>query len=195
MEDFARPGELFSLTHYREYLCSLARARLDPHRWAKVDPSDIVQVTLLKAHRARDHFRGRTEQELAAWLRTILNNTVANTLRSCQHEHGDASFSLNEALNRSSAHPSDLLADGQLLPDEVAERNEQLLRLAAALTRLADAQRAVLEMKHLHGLSVAEICEQTGRSKPSVVGLLFRGMKALRVIMDDPNNGAASDHP
>jgi len=38
----------------------------------KAAPSDMVQETLLKAHRSFDPFRGRTEPELATWLRQIL---------------------------------------------------------------------------------------------------------------------------
>ena len=36
-----------------------------------VDESDIVQETLLQAHRARNGFRGTSERELLAWLRKI----------------------------------------------------------------------------------------------------------------------------
>ena len=47
------------------------------------------------------------------------------------------------------------------------------------------------------GLAVAEICERTGRSKASVVGLLFRGVQALRGRLDEPSDaarGPAVDH-
>jgi RNA polymerase sigma-70 factor, ECF subfamily len=77
----------------------------------------------------------------------------------------------------------------------MAARDEQLLRLARALARLPHDQRFVLELKHLHGLSVAEICEQTGHSKASVVGLLYRGLKALRVLLEARNEDAANDSP
>jgi RNA polymerase sigma-70 factor, ECF subfamily len=182
------------LARYREYLRALARAQLDPRLWSEVDPSDVVQEALLKAHRARDQFRGQTEQQLVAWLRTILNNTVANALRCNYRRKADATISLNDASDTPSAYDGGLLADGQLGPDEIASCNEQLLRLARALALLPDEQRVVIEMKHLHGLSVAEICERTGRSKPSVVGLLYRGIKALRVLLDDPNNAGTCDH-
>jgi RNA polymerase sigma-70 factor (ECF subfamily) len=157
-----------------------------------VDASDIVQETLLKAHRARAQFRGRSEGELAAWLKTILNNTLANALRSCIRQRVDASVSPSRAQDSSAECAGWLPEDSQLRPEEVASLNEQLLHLARALARLPDDQRGVVELKHLHGLSIAEICERTGRSKPSVVGLLYRGVKALRSLMDEPEHDGDS---
>jgi RNA polymerase sigma-70 factor (ECF subfamily) len=188
MERFASPDESF-FTRFRGYLRARARARLDRRLWADVDPSDVVQDALLKAHRSRKQFRGRTERQLVAWLRRILDNTLLNALRSLARHKGEAPVSLGEQSDASSAHPGVVLADGRPLPDDVAARNEQLLRLTRALARLPGDQRRVLELKHLQGLSVAEICEQTGRSKASVVGLLFRGVNALRVLLDGQDSG------
>jgi RNA polymerase sigma-70 factor (ECF subfamily) len=195
MAESGPTSEVFSLPRYREYLHSLVRARLEPRMWAKVDPSEVVQEALLKAHQARDQFRGQTEQQLAAWLRTILNNTLINALRDCGRRNGNASISLNEILESSFGHAGNVPADPGLPPDELAAQNERLVGLAEALGRLPEDQRTVLEMKHLHGLSVAEICARTERTKPSVVGLLYRGTKALRILLDNSSDAGASDGP
>jgi RNA polymerase sigma-70 factor (ECF subfamily) len=194
MAESATSGEI-SLIHYREYLLLLARVRFDPRLQGQLDPSDIVQEALLKAHRALGQFRGETEQQLAAWLRTILTNTLANAIRDHGRRHEVPQVSLDRALDGSSTRLEVALATGQLSPEQVVSHNEELLRLGRAINRLPDEQRLVMEMKHLQGYSLAEICERTGRSKPSVVGLLHRGMKALRKLLDDQDSEASSPDP
>jgi RNA polymerase sigma-70 factor (ECF subfamily) len=191
MMDSPSPG-LVPLINYRDYLLTLARGQIGPRLRAKLDASDIVQETLLKAHRAIGQFRGRTEQQLAAWLKSILAHTLANAVRSLWRHEGPVAFSLDQALEHSSAQPGAGLADGQL-PDDVASRNEQMLLLAEALSRLPDEQRGVLEAKHLLGLTVAEISQRTGRSKASVVGLLYRGMKSLRDLVEESGRPPEDD--
>jgi RNA polymerase sigma-70 factor (ECF subfamily) len=193
MAESASGSDVFRLTRYREYLRALAGARLEQRPGAGVDPSEVVQEALLKAHQARHQFRGETEQQLAAWLRTILNNTLANMLRDNSRRHERGFPYANDAAESSATGAADLPADPGLPPEELAANNEQLLRLASALEHLPEDQRAVVEMKHLHGLSVAEICERLDRSKPAVVGLLYRGLKTLRKLLDEANANGARD--
>jgi RNA polymerase sigma-70 factor, ECF subfamily len=69
------------LEQYRDYLRLLARLQLDPRLQGKLDPSDIVQETLLKAYRALDRFRWSSADELAGWLRQILSRTLTDAIR------------------------------------------------------------------------------------------------------------------
>jgi RNA polymerase sigma-70 factor (ECF subfamily) len=186
MADSVRPDET-SLARYREYLLYWARGRIGPAMRGQLDASDVVQEALLRAHRAMAQFRGRTEQQMAAWLRTILANTLANAVRSLGRRKAGVEWSLDRALEESAVRLAAELGDEQVSPDELAAKNEQLLTLARTLARLPYDQRSVLELKHLDGLTVAEICERTGRSRASVIGLLYRGMKALRALMDGPD--------
>jgi RNA polymerase sigma-70 factor (ECF subfamily) len=173
------------LQRFRAYLALFARSRLGPRLQAKVDASDLVQQTMLKAHEKKDQFRGRTAAELLAWLRQILANEVAGVVRKYQAEARDLhrELSVQTDLDASSARLEALLALDQTSPSQCASREEEHCRLAEALGRLPTDQRDCIELHHLQGLKLAEVAELLGRSEEAVVGLLYRGLKKLRQLL------------
>ena len=175
------------LEGFREYLLMLARLQLDPRWQAKLDPSDIVQQTLLQAHQARDQFRGHTTAERAAWLRQILARVLSNAVRDLSRDKRDLGRerSLEAALEASSARLEAWLAADQSSPSESVERHEQLLRLAEALAELPHDQREAVTLHHLQGWSLAELAKHLDRSESAVAGLLHRGFKKLRDILHE----------
>ena len=181
-EPFAGP-----LERYRDYLRVLARLQLDPWLQGKLDPSDLVQQTLLKAHAKRGQFRGHTEAEFTAWLRQILANNLAETIRWFGTSGRDVALerSLEDALSASSARLERWLTADAAPPSEQAARNEQVLRLAQALGALPEDQRRAVELHHLKGYPLAEVARQMERSTRSVAGLLLRGMKRLRLLLNE----------
>ena len=60
------------IDRFRSYLLLLVRIHPARGGDARIDPSDVVQQTLLDAHRRRDQFRGQSPAEMAAWLRRLL---------------------------------------------------------------------------------------------------------------------------
>jgi RNA polymerase sigma-70 factor (ECF subfamily) len=175
------------LERYREYLRLLARLRLQPWLQAKLDPSDAVHETLLRAHQHRDQFRGQTDGELAAWLRRILANVLVDKAREFGPEV-DREHSL-AALEKSSVRLEKWLADKASSPSERAMRHELLLKMADALAALPADERTALEMRYLEEppRPLAEIAKHLGRPTPRAVGgLLGRGMAKLRKVMREP---------
>jgi len=181
-------GQTLPLERFRPYLLLLARAQLAAQLQAKLDASDVVQQTLLEAHRKRDQFRGEGPGQLLAWLRRLLACTLADALRGLGRARRDVARerSLEAALDRSSERLGAWLAAEQSTPSQQADRNEQLARLADALATLPEAQRTALVLRHCHGWPVADISRNLGRSPMAVAGLLKRGARQLRDLLQDP---------
>jgi RNA polymerase sigma-70 factor (ECF subfamily) len=175
------------LERFRSYLLLLARVRLDPMVRAKVGASDIVQQTLLAAHRDLDQFRGRTVSEQAAWLRQILAHHLANVLRDLRRDKRDVAREqpLQAALDESASRLEAWLAAEQSSPSQQAERHERAVRLAEALATLPENQREAVVLRHWHNCSLVEIAERLGCTTAAVTGLLHRGLRNLRKQLHD----------
>jgi RNA polymerase sigma-70 factor (ECF subfamily) len=175
-------GDELAPEAHRDYLRALARLHLFDWLGARLDASDVVQETLLRAREAQDQFRGTTAAELRAWLRTILSRVLLNAARHHGQAKRDARNErrLDASLDESSRRLDAWLAADQTSPSQGAARSERLARLAAALDELPPAQRAVILLKHAEGCPVAEIGLRLGLTTAAVAGLLRRGLQRLR---------------
>jgi RNA polymerase sigma-70 factor (ECF subfamily) len=168
--------------------------QFDPRLQSKLDPSDIVQDVLLRAHEKLGEFRGRSEVELAAWLRKILANCLAQKGReyACQKRDIQLERSLEASLERSSARLEAWLADEGSTPGEKAVRQEQLLRLAEVLAGIPEDQRLAVELRYLQGWPIADIAQHMDRSAMAVSKLLGRGLDKLRELLHDESSAHRS---
>ena len=131
-------------------------------------------------------FQGKSEGELAAWLRRILINKLNDLARGYQMANArrvDRERSLDNLLGDSSALFGGLICGGPS-PSESAERREMGLVLAEALAELSDEYREVLV---LHSLEERD-WDETARCMKRTVGatrmLWARALKALRPILE-----------
>jgi RNA polymerase sigma-70 factor, ECF subfamily len=174
----------FLAEDYRSYLAVLARVHLAKASAlrGRVDSSDIVQDALLQAHVARSQFRGATEGEFAAWLRRILTNVLIDAQRRHGRKKRDAALdvSCRETIEETASRLSLLPAGDGTTPSEYVARRERGVLLAAALEALPDDQRTAVELRYLGECTLEEIVSLMDRSRPSVAGLLRRGLEELR---------------
>jgi RNA polymerase sigma-70 factor, ECF subfamily len=177
-------GQLLEL--YRHYLRLLARIEIGRNLQAKLDASDLVQDTLLEAHRHFPRFEGSSETQLVCWLRQIMAASLANLLRRYLGTQGrDVRLERDLAVRLDQS--SQLLDRGLVAPISSpscqASRREQAVLLADALEKLPQDYREVIVLRHLEGLPFAEVSRRMGRSPDSVEKLWVRGLTRLRKVM------------
>lgn len=170
-----------ALERYRGYLRMLAESKLDRRLRAKIDPSDIVQETMMQAFRAWGDLRGSSEGERLAWLRQILIRTLLHAVRDFGRAKRNVAREqpLVRLADHSSLQLEALCVADQTSPSQVAARAEELLRVADALQDLPEEQRAAVLAYYWRGASVTEISAEMERSGSAVAGLIYRGVKRL----------------
>ncbi|MHB8862163.1 MAG: sigma-70 family RNA polymerase sigma factor [Pirellulaceae bacterium] len=176
------------LDRFRSYLRLLAEMHLDHRLLSKLDPSDMVQETLLQAHRALHQFRGQTDGQMAAWLRQILARKLAHAARDFSREKRDLQRerTMQGAVDRSSARIEAWLAAEHSSPSQKLQHQEGLLQLCEVLRQLPESQREAIRLHYFEGCTLATIAERLNRTPSAVAGLLKRGLSALRNQLPHP---------
>ncbi len=175
------------LESYGGYLTLLARVQIGRRLQGKADAGDLVQETFLEAHRQFANFRGKSEPELTAWLRKILAGQLALLVRQylgTKARDIRLEQDLNADLDQSSDGLEGALAASITTPSMRASRREQAVLLAEALDKIPEAYREVIVLRHIEGLSFADVAKRMKRSDDSVQKLWVRGLVALRTVME-----------
>lgn len=179
-------GEL--LESYRGYLELLARVEIGRRLQTKLDTADVVQETFLEAHRNFDAFRGGSERELVAWLRSIFSARLSNLVRHYLKVQG-RDVRREQALEINLQESSRLLDRGLFAqggtPSQEIARREQGVLLADALAALPADYREVIVLRHFEELSFPEVARRMERSVDSVQKVWVRALARLRQFLGD----------
>lgn len=121
---------------------------------------DVLQEVLITIHQARHTYQpGRP---VGPWLFAIADHRISDHFRR----------------NRRQELP---LPEDAVEAEPAGDERGEVVR--AALTRLPEVQRRVIEMLKVEDLSVREVAERTGMSESSVKVTAFRGYEAIRRIL------------
>ncbi len=171
----------------RSYLGYLARSQVETWLRVKVDASDLVQQTMLEAHRDFGRFQGGSEQEWLSWLRQILTHNAADFVRRYR---GTAKRQARREVRF--RDPADSMSKGVpepaapgVTPSQEFLQIENELRMVAALDQLSPDYREVIVLRNLQRLPFNEVAERMDRSRPAVQMLWMRAIKKLQETMGD----------
>jgi RNA polymerase sigma-70 factor (ECF subfamily) len=161
----------------RADLARIAEPDLDSQIRAKVGVSDVVQESLLEAHRDFASFRGQTPQEFYAWLKRILRSNLLNHFRAWRTQARQLDRQLDfEAAGLRDSH---LIDGGGTTASAILNRQEQQEKLNRAVSALCDDYRQVIQLRHYEGLSFEEIGRRIGRSPDAARMLWYRAFDRL----------------
>ena len=147
----------------RPYLKGIVRKNLGPDLVSKVDDSDVVQQSMIRAVNKFENFRGETVAEWQAWLIAIAQNEARNTVRYWHQQRRDAYRErMNDSQNRNNA-----TAD-QSTPSQIVVRRERAAQLMAAISKLKEDQQQLITWRHFENRSHREIADRLGISEDAV---------------------------
>jgi RNA polymerase sigma-70 factor (ECF subfamily) len=132
---------------------------------SREEAEDATSLIFARALAALPTHRGGS---FRSWLFAIAHNVVINTRRDTPHHH-----QLAIVVE---------LADPGPRPEEMAEAAERRRSVSAALARLPEEQRRVVELR-LAGLTGPEVAAALGRSHDSVRTTQRRALARLRTLL------------
>lgn len=179
----AARGALLEL--YRNYLRLVARSLIGGALRTRLDASDLVQETFLKAHRDFEQFVGMSERELLAWLRQVLVRSLSNQVKHHRRLSRDhhRQVSLEQLLDQSSVAVQQALASRFPSPSEAAGRRERSVLLADAIDQLPPDYRKAFVLRTLEHHSLEEVAIRMERSTSAVRMLWVRAVKRLNEML------------
>jgi RNA polymerase sigma-70 factor, ECF subfamily len=143
------------------------------------DAEDVVQDAFVKAFRGLKSFKG--EARFSTWLYRIIYTTAIDAKRK-KSRRGGETREFEEGVH-GELEPSEILGGRFTSPDRVAQQNQEMQSLSAALGQLSEEHRLVLTLREIDGLAYDEIADVVGVNKGTVMSRLFYARKRLQEIV------------
>ena len=168
------------LQRHRDRLRGLISIRMDSRLAGRLDPSDVVQETLLVAHRRLPAYLQNRQVPFYPWLREIALNRLTDLYRrhvQAQFRSVDREEPAPPINDRSAVLLAERLLAHQSSPSQPLLRDEAKRQVIDALKQLPERQREIVVMRHLEELSVAEIAGILDIPPGTVMSRHFRGLR------------------
>ncbi len=178
------------LSCFRERLSRMVAVRFDRRMSARVDPSDIVQETLVDAAGRLDQYLLERPIAYYPWLRRLALDRLDKTLRRHTAFRRDVGREEPQALpDESALELAERLLAGYTDPPRVAQRKERKAHVRNLLDQLPSGDREVLVLRFLEQLSTNEAADVLGITPGAVRLRLMRALQRVRCQMGDDSFG------
>jgi RNA polymerase sigma-70 factor (ECF subfamily) len=170
------------LTHYK-VIEATVRARFSPELAAHVEVEDLIQETLVKAHRGITLFRENEQGTFSAWLRSVAENCVIDAVRHFRRlKRGGGRGHINTsggAVSESSEAIWEWVCADSDTPYRASRIKEVREMVQVCVAELKDEQRRAVVAHYFDHMDPDEIGKEMDRSSAAVRELLRRARKKL----------------
>jgi RNA polymerase sigma-70 factor (ECF subfamily) len=171
------------LTLHRDRLRRMIAVRMDPRVAGRLDPSDVIQETVMEAARRLPDYLRRRDCAFYPWLRRIawdqlvaIHRRHVEARRRAVEREAWGELGLSD---ESVAQLADVFQARQASPSSHLLREELRQRVQAALAGLGGQDREVLVLRHLEQLSMQETAEVLGISLSAAQSRYRRALERL----------------
>lgn len=174
------------LESYRNYLNVIASSQINNRLGRRVSPSDVVQDTMLAAHRDFQDFRGDSAPQFTAWLRAILSRNLFRAIeRHLKAEKRDVRREVSlegvaASVDASSVRLANILQSDQSTPSSILSREEETQRIVDVMQQLPEHYREVIMLRNFHNLRFEDVAKEMNKTPVAARLLWLRAVKRLK---------------
>jgi RNA polymerase sigma-70 factor (ECF subfamily) len=177
---FAQQADFAAMVFgYRPKLKAIAAGLLPEQLRSRVDDSDLVQETLLKAVAQADRIHAASREELEAWLRETLTNSVRDCIRFHRRQQ--------RSVTREQSDAVEALPSAETPASEQVRKAESRELVLKAVKALPEAYQTVILLRQQRDLTFSEIGDEMNRSPDAVRMLWGRAILALGEMLRSLN--------
>jgi RNA polymerase sigma-70 factor (ECF subfamily) len=175
------------LSRHRGRLAQMVHARMDPRVRARVDPSDVVQETLVAASQKMHSYLASRPLPFYPWLRQIAweklvhlheRHLTAGKRSVTREQRADVGLSEQSAIQL-----AEQLVGAGSSPSVAAVRRELRERVQQALSELSADDRELLVQRYVEQMSSKEIGAMLGATEAAVNMRHMRALERMRRLL------------
>ena len=173
---------------YRPRLRRMLNVRLDTRLLARMDPSDVIQETLMDAHNRLGSYLEKREVPFYPWLRQIAWERLIDAHRHhIKAEKRSVLFEKPGTLSlpyESAVRLAQRIVADQTGPSRAAAKREMRIHVRESLERLPAVEREVLVLRFLEELSLRDTAAVLGVSEGAVSMRQLRAIVKLKAVLE-----------
>lgn len=173
----------------RARLSQMIRLRMDPRMRGRIDPSDVIQETLVAASQRLPRYATERPLPFYPWLRQIAWEKLVHLhdrhLRAAKRSVAREQFFRPDISDESALELAHRLVGTTSSPSADAVRQEMRERVRQALDEISADDREVLLLRYLEQMSSKEIGAILDVSEAAVNMRHMRALERIRRVLSD----------